>query len=131
MSSFLQEFFIDGQYLGTAGRKSEWRGDARLLPISQMFYCGLCGEVWARLPVYELEDPAQPLPRKLRPWQSYRHVCSKCRNRTDWLEDWPGSIWHALDEDYTASLPLPVLRREVLVLSLQLDRFPNDSSILK
>ena len=65
MAKFEQHFEIEGKYYGKVERGFVW--DGRSLgsrPMSDLYYCLVCGEVWARLPVW--------YDGKLCQWQSHR-----------------------------------------------------------
>lgn len=106
MAKFEQHFEIEGRYYGKVERDFLWdRKSLGAKPMSDLYYCLACGEVWARLPVW--------YDGKLCQWQSHRTFCSKCEN--PWsasLCEPEGSIWRSWDTQFLKHLPQPVLERE-------------------
>jgi hypothetical protein len=94
-----QSFFIEGRYLGTVSRARVWidRTSAGT-PLSYLYYCAECGEVYARA---QVEGAS---------WRAVFGCCRKCHTRSGMLV--PGSIWN-YDEDLTAAFPDAVLRWEL------------------
>jgi hypothetical protein len=96
-----QSFFIEGRYHGTVPRQSVWIDRTACgPPLSYLYYCAECGEVFARAPV---DTPSQT-------WQAVFGCCRQCTPRSGMLV--PGSVWYH-DEDLTAAFPDAVLRWEL------------------
>lgn len=104
--SYRQLFFIEGKLLGEAPRQAEFREKTILEPSSDLYFCGRCGEVFARCPVLRTDGSSTW-------WQSYRCVCRKCASKQHYLSEWPGSIWRSWDHAFLAALPVPVLQWEL------------------
>lgn len=114
MTSHTQTWFVGKECLGTFPIGLERFGPTLASPRCYAFCCPVCGEVWAR----RLITPSTP-------WFFWTICCSKCEERNPNSLAFPGSVYLPLDEDYAASLPPPVLRREV-VLRLQKGPIPHD-----
>lgn len=100
-----QLFFIEGKLLGeTVREKVDWNGQWAP-PVSALFFCAVCGEVFAKCPVV-LEDGTNSQ------WQSYRKVCARHGGDRVLGEDPPGSLWLSWDRDFLKALPLEVMLRE-------------------
>lgn len=109
-----QHFFIEGRYLGSASRSPFFREPLLgQLPLSKLFYCSNCGEVFAKCPV-ELVDNSTTT------WQAVYGCCRKCEPSGLQV---PGSIWH-FEAEFTAAFPDAVLLWEV---NRHLDNFQETS----
>jgi len=98
-----QHFFIEGRYLGANQRRGvqlDFRS-AYGNPLSKLFYCHRCGEVYARCPV---EDSGG----RTAEWTAVFGVCRKCPSYGDRLA---GSIWH-FEVEFVAAFNDAVLRWE-------------------
>ena len=99
MANLIQHYFIEGKLLASQA----------LLPTlsplgyySQAFFCPKCGEVWARLPIYEKE--------KLLPWFVNNVSCEAC----DYLPSmYPGSLLRGTDYEFQDRLPKELYLREI------------------
>lgn len=106
MSLFRQLFFIEGRLLAEAPRDRVFVHADLQPPESMLFYCGVCGEVYARLPVMT------PMGQTTE-WQSYKRLCRKCHAHESLSRGLiPGSVWLGWDGDFLAALPVPVLQWE-------------------
>jgi len=103
--SFRQLYFIEGQLVGEAFRGFSTAHRTGAPPTSDLYFCRICGEVFAKFPCLALSGAATP-------WQSYRALCRKCKPVHACIEI-PGSIWRGYDQEFTEALPLPVLRWEL------------------
>lgn len=103
--SFRQLFFIENQLIGEASRGYSSVHRTGAPPMSDLYFCRFCGEVFAKFPCLSLSGAGTP-------WQSYRSVCRKCKPPHTCVEI-PGSIWRGYDTDFTDALPLSVLRWEL------------------
>ena len=108
---FRQLFFIDGKCVAE-GERNWWKARRPLVvaPMSYLFYCSECGDVWAKCPVHN------PATGEVQPFQGHRHPCRKCRPRYwDQRGQLPGSLLLEYDDEFTEALPNEVLRRELLL----------------
>ena len=98
-----QLFFIESRLLGEAPRGKVFWHEQLAEPPSDLFYCPICGEVWAKFPI--LRDDGSCCK-----WQSYSRMCRKCGPKHQrFLSDWPGSVTRTWDREYMQALPVPVL----------------------
>lgn len=104
---FRQLFIIEGKVLGDTLRSLTRVHEQLTEPLSLLFYCKFCGEVYAKCPVMRADGSTTQ-------WQSFRCCCRKCAARSSLLSDWPGCVWLSWDRDYLAALPEPVLQWELL-----------------
>jgi len=117
--NYRQLFFIEGRLLAEAPRSRIMRHATFMEPTSDLYFCGLCGEVYAKFPCLRPDGSSTP-------WQSYRCVCRKCgATRQRWLSEWPGSVWRSWDKEFLAALPVPVLQWELLRHIESHERVPN------
>lgn len=117
--SYKQLFFIEGRLLGEVERGSIMRHATFMEPTSDLYFCGLCGEVYAKFPCLRPDGSSTQ-------WQSYRCICRKCgATKQRWLSEWPGSIWHSWDKEFIAALPVPVLQWELERHIESWERIPN------
>src|SRR5687767_11974568 len=110
MHPFTQHFFIEGKLLGEAPRGLIRVHEVHAPPPSYLFYCGNCGDVFARCPV-TVKIPQ--VVSWVNQWHSISKTCWKCRERCKYLSEWPGTLSCPWDKDFTASFPLTVLQREL------------------
>jgi hypothetical protein len=97
-----QHFFIEGQYLGEVLREPRLVEGQLLQPKSLLFYCGTCGDVWAKMPVDGCE------------WLGYRMSCRKHADAYDSAFGRPGgSIIMSWESDLISTFPEGVLKREL------------------
>ena len=98
-----QLFFIEGKLLGEAPRllirtdRDVWGA-----PLSRLFFCARCGEVFARCPVLK-DDGEHSL------WSPVYALCRRCAPLGNLI---PGSIWF-YEEPFVAAFPDAVLRWEL------------------
>lgn len=97
---FRQLFFIEGHLLGEATRESFFLHGELAEPLSGLWFCSHCGEVFAKAPVVRANG-------KPTPWQSHRACCRKCVAKS--ASEVPGSLWLSWDDKLLASLPPAVL----------------------
>lgn len=114
-----QHFFIEGRLVASAERRPILYAGQLAIPDSLLFYCRLCGDVFARAIIEDSERPAQA-------WQSIRCVCRKCRPRYPSMYEVPGSLWLSYDDNYLKALPGPVLEHEVKVHFEHFERLQNE-----
>lgn len=110
----LQHFIIEGKWLGQSPRQKVWAHNEPQTPCSLLFFCEVCGTVYATCPVCEVQGHPST-------WQSVRKCCSQCQPNTFTAP--AGSIWLSWDEPFTLALPPAVLEREFL---LHLNHFSKD-----
>lgn len=103
-----QTWFIGKECLGTSPIGMEYFGPTLATPRSYAFCCPVCGEVWAR----RIVTPSTP-------WFFWSICCSSCENHNPNMLAFPGSVYLPLDDSYLASLPSPVLKREVFIRALK------------
>lgn len=84
-----------------------------LPPLSVMFYCPKCGDVWAKCEVIA-DDKRQS-------WQSYARVCRKCPMHP--MSDVPaGSMYFGWDKGFNEALPKELVEREFNIYFDHLNR---------
>ena len=99
MPNLNQYYFIEGKL---------WASQAlspTLSPkgyYSEAFFCPKCGEVWARLPIYEEE--------KLLPWSVNTASCEACNYLPSM---YPGSLLRGTDYEFRDRLPKELYLREI------------------
>ena len=112
-----QLFIIEGRILGQAPRRKEFVHGELQPPVSALFFCRVCGEVYARCPVIQEGVPM--------PWQSYRRICRKCgKTHKPFLDEVPGAIHLSFDQPFTDAFPVPVLQWE---LERHLDKLEKEN----
>lgn len=103
-----QHFFLGPQYAGSSSRKPFLaRGlDYLTDPPSLIFFCQVCGEVYAKAPVVRGD-------RKTTPWRVISHCCHRC-SPTFFTSNPPGSLYPAegCDPDLSSAFPVAVLKWE-------------------
>ena len=110
---FRQLFFIEGKLLGEASRPGFFRLAELAEPLSGLWFCQHCGEVFAKAPVLRPDGT-------LTPWQSYRAICRKCAFRSIYQSEVPGSIWLSWDDAFLSALPPSIITWE---FNRHLDKF--------
>lgn len=100
---YKQHYIVAGKYLGSAPRKHDIIHGEHCRPLSNLYFCRQCGDVWAKCPV---EDASG----KVSQWLSFSTLCPKCAGSE--LEV-PGSLYRAWDMRFCEALPESVLRWEV------------------
>ena len=99
-----QDFFLEGRYLGCAPRGLLALAPGQYAaPLSKLFFCGTCGEVFAKCPVSDGS--------RVMPWHSVYATCRRCPPSSGLHV--PGSIWHH-EAEFVAAFPDAVLLEEVL-----------------
>lgn len=116
--SYRQLFFIEGRLLGEAPRGLKFVRAELAEPTSDLYFCTLCGEVFAKFPCLRADGSSTP-------WQSYRTFCRKCAAKQRYLSEWPGSVWRSWDNEFIAALPVPVLQWELERHIESIERIPN------
>lgn len=101
-----QLFFIEATLRGQAERELVYVHNERRRPMSGLYFCSECGEVWAKCPVVGDDGVASP-------WQSYRTLCRKCFHYSKTMFQVPGSLTLSWDKDFMQALPMPVLAWEL------------------
>jgi hypothetical protein len=102
-----QLFIIEGNFLAECPRLPIFVHAEVQAPASYLWYCELCGEVYARAPV--LHDNG-----RMERWTSWGGVCRSCSTPASGsLIRIPGSLWLSWDEDFLAALPEPVVAWEL------------------
>ncbi len=108
-----QDFFLEGQYLGTAQRGPiQLDRDAWGWPLSTGFFCRVCGQVYAHCPVYRADGSQSS-------WRMVSGVCSRCP--ADGVSP-PGSIWHYPDHRFHAEAPAELIAAELSLHLAALDK---------
>jgi len=107
---YLQHFFIEGQYIGSAERHVVRVHESVQPPWSMIFYCERCGDVYAKAPIELGRGPKGGT--LISRFQSYSGLCRR-HPPTHMFAEIPGSIWKHWDHDFIAALPMPVLRWEL------------------
>lgn len=116
---YRQLFFIESRLLGEAPRGydrifGEWQE-----PLSLLFFCSRCGDVYAKCPCIRADGSTTK-------WQSHSGICRKCGTKhQSYLSEWPGSIFRPWHSEYTAALPVAVLQWELERHLDSFERFPN------
>lgn len=109
----LQHFIIEGKYLGQSPRGfirfefNQWQR-----PLSKIFFCATCGEVFAKCPITHPDTSVSP-------FEAVYACCRRCKPQGDLLV--PGSITHH-EPEFLAAFPDAVLLWEVL---RHLDLYPG------
>jgi hypothetical protein len=99
-----QHFFIEGRYLGSAARGPIHLPHNELAwPLSKVFYCRTCGEVFAKCPITKPDGSTVP-------FHSAGALCRKCP--PDGSQSVPGSITYP-EPEFLAAFPDAVLLWEV------------------
>jgi len=104
--TYRQLFFVEGRLLGETPRSLVFVHAELQAPMSYLFFCQDCGEVYARCPVVRSDGV-------ISKWQSFRRICSHCAEHSKFLNDWPGCITLSWDYDFTEAFPMPVLQYEL------------------
>lgn len=105
--NYRQLFFIEGRLLGEVSRGPIMRHATFMEPTSDLYFCSLCGEAYAKFPCLRPDGSSTQ-------WRSYGRMCRKCgAAKQRWLSEWPGSIWRSWDKEFIAALPVPVLQWEL------------------
>ena len=106
-----RQIFLDGRgnFLAESTIESQFIHADLAEPLSGAYICQWCGDVWARQIVTRPSG-------SMTQWQFFRHPCSKCAPRCTHYLSFPGSIWRSWDKAFLESLPVEILRREVLTL---------------
>ena len=104
--TYRQLFFIENRLVGEALREPKLIHATLQPPMSYLFFCGYCGEVFARCPVIGVGG-------NISPWQSIRCCCRACSSKARFQSEWPGCITLSWDHDFTNALPMPVLAWEL------------------
>lgn len=102
MSQFTQQFFVEGRYLGEAPRSLIFAQETPQPPIGYVFFCPVCGELWAVCPVVKANG-------SLRGFFAWTRLCRKHPPSGNQI---PGSIWITWEEDFIKAFPRDVLLRE-------------------
>jgi hypothetical protein len=107
---YQQFFFFGPKLLGSCMRsKTAQVFPVPAEPLSMLFFCGCCGEVFAKAPCQHTETGQQSQ------WQSFRMLCERCADSSQTMLRVPGSIIRNYDSETTDCLPDEVLHREVLL----------------
>lgn len=110
---FRQLFFIEGKLLGEAPREAFFLHGELAEPLSALWFCQHCGEVFAKAPIMRANGTVTP-------WQSYRATCRKCSPKAIFSSEIPGSIWLSWDYDFLSTLPPCIITWE---FNRHLDKF--------
>lgn len=96
MSQEVWSWFLGNTILGTSPVRTHWVYAKPYTPQNHLFVCNLCGNIWARIfrPSAEM-------------WSIDSRPCDKCG---------PGFLL-PFDEQWIATAPSSILRREVLLIS--------------
>lgn len=113
---FRQLFILNNKLIGEAPRGGILIHASSAEPLSLLWFCQHCGDVYARAPVYRPDNT-------LTPWQSFRATCQKCAASQTYYSEFPGSLWLAWDTEYLSALPEAVLQHEFSVAADSYDRF--------
>jgi len=112
---YVQQFIVDGEWLGEAPRASEAVNDQRQPPRSLGMVCPHCAEIWARCPV-SLPGGAP------NPFQFWTKACRKCPTPSTHGRGIYGSLLLEWEQDFLASWPDAMWLRE---LALHLSLYPE------
>jgi hypothetical protein len=116
--SFLtQHFIVEGKHLGTGPRKPERVHEQMQIPTSYAFFCPVCGDLWARCPVVNLDGTVQP-------WMPWRIKCRK--HPPVYSIEVPGSLFLTWDKGFNDAMPEVLERWEFDRL---LDCFTEESEM--
>ena len=96
----------------------DWQGN---LPTHAAWYCGICGDVWARRVVLDLPTTIDPA------WRFWQIPCRRCAATRNCFQ-LPGSLMHYSDRQLLNSLPHDLLVREFLLLTLP--ETPHATSVI-
>jgi len=103
-----QHFFLGQSYFGSVERRPFFSRslDYFINPPSLLFWCKVCGEVYAKAPVVRSDGATVP-------WRAIAHCCSRCRP-AHFTSDPPGSLLAAegCDPELLSALPDAVLKQE-------------------
>ena len=100
---FSQYFYVKDKYLGMAERERVQSSDTLIIPMSFGYCCPVCGDLWARAPVFG-ED------KSLRQFRFFHKHCEKCQ--TPLYLGPAGSLSIPLEEEFNNAFPEEVLQRE-------------------
>lgn len=120
MAHFRRLFFASDSFIAEAPCEHQFRHEELQAPLSYLWFCSHCGQVFARSPVIKLANG------QMQEWQSFKALCGGCHNRSRNFHLVPGSIWLPWDPDYLAVLPDAVLQREATLHLQHFDRIYHD-----
>jgi hypothetical protein len=106
-------FFIEGKFHGTAPYTPKFSPDRVPALNSHLYYCTVCGEVYARIHLNSTGG-------KLFPFQSIAGVCKRCPSH--YLFRCPGSVWVEWLPAFNLTFPKEVLQLELLHHLNQLEK---------
>ena len=127
---FIQQFFIEGQYLGQVEREAVRVQEDVRAPASLIFICEVCGEVYAKAPVTNrsiLGTDVTGQGVNLSKWQAHTGLCRK-HPPTYMFAQVPGSLWRVWDKPFLEALPMPVLQWELERHLDAIERLENHES---
>lgn len=101
-----QSFFLRGKYLGSTERKKVWVHETLVPPSGIALFCPICAEIWLLAPIEGRKTFAFQVECEKHP-EEYPHLI-------------PGSVLLPWDEDWNKALPVPLLKRELI---LQIDSY--------
>lgn len=105
---YVQQFIVDGVWLGEAPRSSELLHDQLGPPSSLAFACPHCAEIWGRFPV--------SLPGGQSHWfQFISRTCRKCLVDASRGQGVRGSLLTGYLTEFEAAFPEAVWKRELAV----------------
>lgn len=108
MPLYARHFFIEDSYMGkglvesTFTRGSAFHPPVEIIPPSLVYFCPVCGNVWASLSVW-LPDGSR---------SRYHAITSACHRHSTSSWQCPGSLRTGTDEKLEASFPSDVIRWE-------------------
>lgn len=123
MPTYRQTFTINGQPYGESLREDQFVHGHAHPPWSRVWFCPVCGEVWARVEIAGSR------------FHVLTAICEKHPKDYGWMTELPGSLWSGYERDFNDSLPDEVMRREVGLcfkayddgIAASLIFFPGDS----
>ena len=104
---YRQLFFSGSSFLGEALRGPVRVQEEFHAPVSLVWICSTCGEVYQRAPVMDTCG-------KTSSWRPLSGTCYRCAPASTSLYDWPGTVYLPLQPEYNAALPPAVVLHDFL-----------------
>ena len=106
MKHYTQSIYIGKRIVEVGFRQQEFVHAELRAPMSSVWCCPMCGEVWAKALICDETEKIQP----------FQFLSSVCENCVDYRWRYPsGSLWLPLDDAFNASLDVVTLHRELLL----------------